>query len=233
MNQFRNFAVLFLTLTFFSCNKTNQKATGLGDALIVTQKIGSQKEYAVSLYAYTFNAFKSVTAVSSTDPTKLYTLVPNAGYSTNFYFEPAITDFSITKPAASTFTFSAVFSDGSTQGFQDILSDQVLDLPNLTKCEYNVTTHELEMNWDLLSNADSYAINILDGTTLVFGSTELAKTIKAYAVSSSGGGWTTGFTPVAGKAYTIKLFAFLYEPGGDAYNVQATSVKDTTALWGN
>jgi len=233
MNKLKIYAILFLTLTVFACNKTQDQATGVGDALVVSKKIGTQTVYGISLYAYTFSSFKSVTAVNSIVADHIYTLSANQGYATNFHYETPDSEFTTTKPVASTYNFSAVFNNGTTGEFQDYLTDQVLDLPNITKCEYSTTDHQFEMNWDLLTNADSYAINILDGTTVVFASPELAKTIKAYAISVSGGGWATGFTPVVGKTYTIRLLAFMYEPGGDAYNVQAASLTDKTAAWGN
>lgn len=227
------FTALFLILTVISCNKTQDNSTGVGDVLVVTKKVGTQTVYGVSLYAYTFSSFESVKAVSSVDPTKQYTLKANAGYSTNFYYETPDAELSTTKPAAATYNFSAVFKNGKTDEFSDALSDKVLDLPTITKCEYDSTTHVLNLNWDLLDNAQSYAINILDGTTTVFGSTELGGTIKSYAVKATGNGWATGFTPEAGKTYTVRLLAFLYEPSGDAYNVQAASVSESTVVWGN
>lgn len=233
MNPIKIFAVLFLSLTLFSCNKNADTATGVGDALVVTRQIGGQTVYGISLYAYTFSSFNTVTATTSADPGKIYTLKANQGYATNFLYETPDAEYSTTQPTAMTFNFSATFKNSATDEFQDLLSDQVLDLPNLTKCEYNSTTHQLEMDWDLLTNADSYAITIMNGTTMVFGSTELAKTIKGYAVKTTGTGWANGFTPESGKTYTVRLMAFEYEPNGDAYNVQATSVTQTTAVWGN
>lgn len=233
MKQLQSFFLIFFIFAFAACIKDEDTATGVGDALIVTKKSGNNTVYGISLYAYTFSSFKTVKAVSTADATKTYTLAANQGYKTNFYYETPDAAFATTKPAAATFNFSATFENGATHEFQDVLSDKVLGLPVIEKCTYNKTTGMLDVAWTALTNADSYAINILDGTTLVFGSPELASTVKAYSISVNGGGWASGFTPVSGKTYTLKLYAFLYESGGNSYNVQSTSVSETPALWGD
>ncbi len=232
MKQFKIFTLLFLALIITSCNKNEDQATGVGDVLVVTKKSGLNTVYGLSFYAYSFSPFQSVTAVSSTAPGKTYTLKSNSGYKTNFYYETPDSEFSTTKPAAATYHFSSAFENGATDEFQDEVSDKILSVPNIEKCEYNPTKQQIELTWTTLTNADSYSMNILDGPTLVFGSTELANTLKFYAVSTAGGGWISNFTPASGKSYTVKLFAFLYEPGGNSYNVQSTSVAETTVIWG-
>jgi hypothetical protein len=237
MKQFKIFLVLFFALYLVSCNKEETQPTGVGDTLIVTKKIGANTVYGLSFYAYTFSSFKTVKAVNTAAPEKTYSLKSNQNYTTNFYFETPDAEFTMTKPASATFTFSAVFGNGATSEFQDVLSDKVLAVPVIEKCEFNSTKGMLDVSWAALTDADSYAINILDGSTVVFGSIELANTIKTYSISANGGGWLNGFTPVAGKTYKVKVLAFLYEPqyvGGTkySYDVQATSLSEKDAVWG-
>ncbi len=233
MKNFKLFTILLFAALMFSCIKSEDNGTGAGDAIIVAKKSGPDTVYGITLYAYTFSSFKSVTAVSTSLPEHTYTLKANQGYKTNFYYETPESELTTTKPAASTYNFSAVFDNGATDEFQDVLSDKVLEVPTIEKCEFNTTLNQLEITWASLTDADSYAINILDGSTAVFGSIELAKTLKSYSIKASGDGWANGFTPVAGHTYTVKLFAFLYENAADAYNVQASSVAETTVNWGN
>lgn len=233
MKQIKIFTIVLLTLLVASCNKGENQATGVGDVLIVAKKSGANTVYGISLYSYTFSAFKSVTAVSTAAPEKTYTLKANQNYKTNFYYETPDAEFTATKPAATTFNFSAIFENGATHEFQDILTDKSLEVPVIEKCEYSATNHRLDINWAALTNADSYAINILDGSTTVFGSLELANSVKSYSISGNGGGWASGFTPVSGKTYKVKILAFLYEPNGTSYNVQASSVAETTVVWGD
>jgi hypothetical protein len=228
---------LFLILIAFSvtsCNKNQEDATGVGDAIIISKKSGADVVYGYSLYAYTFSSFQSVKAelVNSTIADAGYTLKSNQGYKTNFYYETPIAEFTTARPKASTFRFSAVFENGATDEFLDEVSEKVLALPVIDKTVYNSTDQELEVSWTSVVDANSYAINIFDGTNLVYSSPELANTVKSFPVNSASG-WTSGITPVIGKTYKIRLLALLYEPNGDAYNIQAVSMTEKDIIWGN
>lgn len=232
MKQLKIILILFFAFYLVSCNKEETQPTGVGDALIVTKKIGENTVYGLSFYAYTFSSFQAVNTVNKAAPEKTYALKSNQNYKTNFYYETPDAEFTATKPVAATFTFSAVFENGATHEFEDVLTDKALDVPVIEKCEFNTTKGMLDVSWAAVTDADSYAINILDGSTVVFGSVELANTIKSYSISANGGGWLNGFTPVSGKSYQVKVLAFLYEPLGSSYNVQATSVSEKAAIWG-
>lgn len=233
MKQIKILPVLLSVFLLTSCIDDDNTPVGVGDVLIVSKQIGNSTAYGISIYAYSLSSFESVKAVSQADPAKTYTLKANQGYKTNFYFELPESEYTTTKPAATTYDFTATFSDGSTQLFQDVLTDKVLPLPIIEKCAYNTTIHALEIAWTLIDNASSYAINILDGETLVFGTTELKPTNKTYSVRADGGGWATGFTPQSGKTYTVKVFAYMYEAGGNSFNIQSTSISEKTVVWGD
>ena len=232
MKQLRIFAIVMAAIFMASCNKDDQ-ATGIGDALIISKLSGTNTVYGISLYAYSYSEFKSVSAVNNVLADHTYTLKANQGYKTNFYFETPDAEFTTTKPAASTFTFSAIFENGVTQDFKDILSDKVLPIPTVEMCEYNDTDHQLEVKWALLTNAGSYNINILDGSKVVFGSVEILNTEKTASIKATGGGWINNFTPESGKPYTVRLFANLFEPEGGGYDLQAISYAERTVTWGN
>jgi len=228
-----NILILIIVISFaVSCNKANDQATGVGDAVIVSKKIGSNTEYGIAFYAYTFSSFKTVTVISALHPEKTYTLKANQGYTTNFYYQIPDSDFTTTVPEADTYTFSATFDNGVSNSFQDILANKALPLPVFEKCGYDPPTSSIDVIWTPLADADSYAINIWDGPILVFASTELNKANNYYTIAGSGNGWANGFTPKNGKTYIVRLLAFLYEPGGDAYNMQATSMSESSVVWG-
>jgi hypothetical protein len=232
MKPLNFFVFVLITLFISSCNKNQDKASGTGDAIIIAKKSGANTVYGYSFYTYTFDSFKSVKATSSIDPGKNYTLKINQDHKTSFYYETPDADFTTTKPTATVINFSAVFENGATDEFQDELSDKVLDVPSIDKTEYNSTKEELGIFWTSVAGADSYNINILEDSKLVYGSPELANTVKYFAVTSVGNGWITGYKPVAGKSYTIRLRAFLYEPKGNSYNIQAVSLGEKTIVWG-
>jgi hypothetical protein len=225
------FTLLLIGALATSCNKNNEPATGTGDAIIVIKKSGDNTVYGISLYAYTFGAFKKVTAVSSANPSKTYTLGANQGYKSNFYYLSPDAEFSTTLPVAATIDFSAVFENGETNSFQDELSNKVLTVPVIDKLEFDSSKTSMTVSWTSVPNADSYAINVLDGETVVYVSPELAKTVKTFPVTTTGA-WSANNPPVNGKLYTVKVYAFLYENGINAYNVQAAAVGVKTVNWG-
>lgn len=238
MKQISILAILLAVFLLASCEKDDQ-ATGIGDALVVVKKSGANTVYGISLYAYTYSTFTSVSAVSSAEPEKTYTLKSNKDY---FGYETPETQYSVTKPAATTYTFSATFNNGVQQDFQDTLTADVLAVPTIDKCEYNELYQRLELNWRILPKAVSYAINIFDGTRIVYASGEINVNdlispdtqlpVGAYVIKSMGGGWAQGFVPVSGKTYKIRLFAYQYEPQGGSYHFQCISMADTSVEWG-
>ena len=233
MKHLRIFAIVVTAILMVSCNKNDDQATGVGDVVIVAKQTGTSTVYGISLYAYSLSPFESVSAASVADASKTYTLKANQGYKTSFLYETPDNEFTATKPQASIFNFAAIFENGVTQEFQNTLSDKVLSVATIEKCEYNETDHQLDVEWALVDNANNYALNILEGSKFVFGSTALLDTRETYSIKASGNGWVSDFTPVSGKTYTVRLIAILYEPGGDAYNIQATSIAEKTVVWGN
>lgn len=224
------FAFLFLAT---SCLNNDDQPTGVGDVLIITKQSGTTTVYGISIYAYTYSSFEKVEVVRKTGDAKTFSLKANQGVKSNFFYETPDAEYSATKPAASTYEFTATFSDGSSQKFDDVLTDKVLPLPTVEKCAYNAADHKLEIAWASITNVNSYAVNIFDDNKLVFTSGEMPSTYKTYTVRADGGGWAPGFTPESGKTYTVKLFAYLYESPGNGYNVQAASFAERSIVWGN
>jgi hypothetical protein len=233
MNSLRAIAIVFLSFLIASCNKEDNQASGIGDAVIVTKKSGVNDVYGLSLYAYTFSSFKTVSATSSAESGKTYTLKANQGYKTNFLYETPDSDFTTVKPAAATFNFSAVFENGVTQEFQNVLSDKVLSPAIIDTCQWNSSKQLLRLTWKPVTGAESYAINIMDGNTLAYSSPELPTTLNAVWLSSQLNGWTSGNAPVSGKTYKVLVFSYLLETTKSAYNLQCVSIGEHDAVWGD
>lgn len=230
MKQFRILVILLAVVMATSCNKEEQ-ATGVGDVLVVAKKSGSNTVYGISLFAYTFSTFTGVSVVSPANPPKSYTLKSKNG---TFGYETPESEFSTVKPGAGTYTFTATFENGAQQVFENTLLDAVLPIPTFEKCAYNKLTQQLEIKWQLLSGATSYSINILDGSKIVFASQQLRDiSSSSYAIRSMRGGWAQDYVPEDGKTYTVRLFAYMFEPNGGTYNVQCVSMADNNFVWGN
>ncbi len=235
MKQLKIITLILLVAFASSCNKDSGDSTVVGDAVIVSKRSETNTVvYGVALYAYAFSTLKTVTAVSSVDPTETISLKANGAYTYNFLKEPSDSEYSATKPAAATYTFSSVFDSGTTYECQDVLTSDALVPVTFEKCLYNTTKSYAEFSWTALTNADSYAIQILDKTgTIVFNSSELSSSVITGTLSASTSGWSSGF-PVNGETYTVRIYAFKYEDStkANSYQVQSTSVSDATIVWG-
>lgn len=233
MKQLKIFTLILLLAFSSSCNKESDDSV-VGDAIIVSKRSGTNVVYGVALYTYAYSSIKTVTAVSSLDPSNAVSLAANGSYTYNFLKEPSDSEYSETIPAATIYTFSGVFDGGATFECQDILTSDALAPVTFEKCQYNTTSSYAELSWTALPNADSYAIYVVDESgTVVFRSSELSNTVLAGTLSSSASGWTSGY-PKSGGTYTVKIYAFKYEDSTNtsSYQLQATSISDATIVWG-
>jgi len=230
MKQF-NFLLLLLVIAgVTSCSKGDEQSSGSGDAIIVSKKIDGNVVYGVSLYAYTYSEFKSVTAVGSANPEKTYTLASNQGYKTSFYYDAPDAEFSSIPPQAATYTYSAVFQNGNIHTFEDVLTSQVLPVPAVTTMVYSSLGKTLTVSWNTVPLADNYAVSLTDENNHVVYSSNTFNSLSS-SIPASGTGWISSTSAVDGKTYKLKLFAFAYESEVDFYNVQATSFDEKSIVW--
>lgn len=233
MNSIKVISIVLLSLLFASCNKDENKDTGTGDAIIICKKSGTNDVYGISMYAYTYSSFNSVTATSTAEPAKTYTLKANQGYKSNFYYDAPDSLYTTQKPLASTIKFSAIFESGAISEFQDELTSKILSPAVVDTCQYNSTKKALRLIWEPVTDAQSYAINIFEGSTQVFSSPELPTTFNAVWITSNSSGWTNGYSPVAGKTFKVKIYAYLYEAEMTVYNMQCVSIGESDLVWGD
>lgn len=233
MKKLLRFFMVFASVYILtSCIKSDEQVSGIGDAIIVSKVIDGNTKYSVSLYAYTFSEFKTVTAVGALNMAKTYTLGPNQGYKTSFYYEAPDQEFSATPPSADTYTFNAIFENGQQEVFQDVLTDKVLPIPNIKKVEYKSDDNSMTVSWDELSSAEGYAINLSDeSNNVVYATNILGKALTSYDIISSGTGWASSSGAINGKTYRLQLYAFDYEAEPSSYDVQATSIVGKTIIW--
>lgn len=233
MKQLRILSLIMAVLFTVACSDDEDPVSGSGDVMIIAKQSGTQTIYGISIYAYTLNSFQSVTVDNGATPPVTYELKPYEGYKTSFYYETPESEYSSIQPAASTYTFTATFANGETQTFKNTLTDKVLVAPVFTKCEYNDVENSLEVAWEPKLGVSKYMLNVYDGAKLVFGSPQLPFTQFTYAVNTRGSGWAVDFTPIVGKTYTVRLLAYLAEPGAGNLNMQSVSIAESTVVWGD
>jgi len=232
MKHINYFIVTAILITLSSCLNVEDEIKCIGDAMIVSKLDGNKVVYGLSLYAYTNSTFQSVQVLSSADAGKSYSLKADQGLKTNFIYDMPESEYTVTKMAASTYTFTALLNNGTTKVFTDNLADKVVPIPTIEKCTYNTQMQQIEIAWPVIEGASSYAINVFDGLNPVFWSNGLANTSKSFSVVFGSNGWANGFSPEIGKTYTVRLFAYLFEDQGNSNNIQAIAFADKTVVWG-
>lgn len=233
MKHLKIISLILLVVFSSGCNKESDDPTVEGDAVVVSRRSGTEVVYGVALYAQAVVALKTVTAVSSADPSKTISLSAIGGETYHFLKEPSDSEYTTTKPEATTYIFNAVFDDGTTSEFRDILTADVIDPVTFEKCQYNSANSYAEISWTALASANSYVIYVINnlGTT-VFRSGEVSNAFTSGTLSSSSSGWTSGY-PKNGDTYTIRIYAFKYEDAVNGnYQLQANSISDASIVWG-
>jgi len=233
MRQLKFIFLVLLVAFSAACNKESNDPEFEGDTVYVSRRSGTNVVYGVAFYANSIRSLKSVNVVSSANPSATVSLSVNGNDSYSFLKEPIESEYSTTKPVASTYTFNAVFDNGGTSESKDVQTSDVLAPVTFEKCLYNTTNANAELGWTALTNASSYVIQIISETGMVvFNSSELANTITSGTLSASAGGWTSGY-PKTGDHYTVRIYAFEYENASTTtYQMQASSISDTPIVWG-
>lgn len=233
MKQLRIFGLLVAVLLMGSCDKGEDEATGIGDVMIMSKRSGTGILYGLSINAYTLSSFSSVTAVGSADPGKTYTSKASQGFKTFFTYETPANEMTASPPGAADFSFTATFENGVNQQFEDLLTRDALLPSTIDTLQFNAVKNQLRISWSAVTGADSYMVDIMEGTTLVFSTPELVNTVKAITIAPQLPSAASGFKPVSGKTYIARVRAYQYETEVDFYNFQAVSTVERSIVWPN
>lgn len=233
MRQLKFIFLVLLVAFSAACNKESNDPELEGDTVFVSRRSGTNVVYGTAFYANSLRSLKSVTVVSSTNPSVPISLSVNGNDIYSFLKEPTEAEYSTTKPVAATYTFNAVFDNGGTFEYKDVQTSNVLAPVTFEKCLYNTSNANAELSWTAQINASSYVIQFINETgVVVFNSSELSNTITSGTLSASAGGWASGY-PKNGDIYTVRIYAFEYENASTAnYQLQASSISDTPIVWG-
>lgn len=215
-----------------SCNKNEESVTAVGDVYVVTQRSGENILYGLSIHAYSFYAFSSVTVIPDTEPGTTYHLQSYPGFKTDFYYDTPESELTAVMPATGNYHFAANFENGKTDVADDVLSADFLIPPVIKECSYNTTTQKATIEWESVTGADLFVIKLYEDDELVFLSPAIDPKITEVEFSGTNSSWGKDYTPTAGTVFKARISAFKYETGGDSYNVQASTFADENLLWG-
>lgn len=227
-----SFAILACLATLISCNKSEESATAVGDVYIVTQRSGENILYGLSIHAYSFYPFSTVTVSPDAEPGTTYHLQAYPNFKTDFYYDTPELDLSTEKPVTGNYHFIANFESGKTDVTDDNLTADYLIPPVIKECSYDISTQKATIEWEAVAGTDLYVIKLYDDDELVLLSPALDPTVTKVEFTGTSTSWGQDYTPTEGTNFVARVSAFKYETGGDSYNVQASTFADDNLFWG-
>lgn len=210
-----------------------EKAEGFGDAFIVTEVVGQDTLKGLSLHAFSYSEFSSVTVNLTGSTAAIYNLSPYMGYKQDFIWTMAISQFSNKLPATGDYVFNAIYSDGQSQVFYDKLTTDYILPPVIKVCEYVTSSQRVDVKWDAVSKADVYNIKLMNlNDTILFVSDVYSSSILNYSFGTNTNGWQSATFPTSGQNVKVEVAAYLLESGSSLNDIQAISKSRKTITWG-
>lgn len=217
-----------------SCIDSDIDPVGYGDAFILVEVAGQDTLTGLGLHAFSYSQFTSVNVQLSSDASKSYVLQPYLGFSQDYVWTTPLAEYKKELPAAGDYTFSATFRGGHTHVFFDKLYNTVVFPPKIVKCIYNNTNRKVEVEWERVSNADSYNIKLLNSDgNILFVSPVFNRITDIYIFDKNTSGWQTSSFPAAGQSVTVEVASYLLEPGTNNNELQSIGKSRKVIVWGN
>ena len=215
----------------WACNDVDDSPNAQGDVFIVTKNTDSTTTYGLSLHSYSYYGQASVKVTVEQDPSTTYTLESYKGNTFDFYYETG--DSLPEMPTTGNYHFTIQFENGDIYEDEDALSSQVLDPPVIEQSTYDTTEQKALLAWESISDADFLILRIYYKNELVFLSPTLAPSVTSVSFTKNSSAWLNSYVPQSGTTYTVRVLAYMYETGGDSYNIQAVTYAESNLLWGD
>jgi hypothetical protein len=217
-----------------SCIDTDIDPVGYGDAFILVEISGQDTLMGLGLHAFSYSEFTSVNVQLSSDVSKSYVLQPYLGYAQDFVWSTPRNEYTRALPGAGDYVFNATFRGGHTQVFYDKLYATVVYPPKITKCVYNTNNQKVEVEWDRVSNADSYNVKLLNSDgEMLFVSPVFNRITDIYIFDKNSQGWQTSSYPTVGQNITVEVASYLLETGTTGNELQSVGKSRQVITWGN
>lgn len=214
--------VLFLMFVFTSCNKSEVTQEVYVDSYIHSYpSLTGVPVYAMMHTAYSFSMINSIGVTGTASPASQ--LVPFSPDGLSFYNKPDSAAYKTTVPAAETFTYNVIFSDGTlatrsnTTGTKSVAPVQQLAV---TKTPAAAPT-DLTVTWKAAASAEAYKVRIFYQDpaymtkTIIYESNFLVP--KDGATDLSIPFPLTSLTLYALTDLFFEVSAFIFEEGKDTY----------------
>jgi hypothetical protein len=230
------FLTFLITILLISCNNSDEEFDVTSDVYSVNKKFGEEVKSAVAYYAYSSQNLASGTV----------TLPENSGTIDLEYYpgaiktlakEPKDSDFSTETPVSGKYKFTITGSNGGKVEQTDSLAYMNLGIPEFTKLHFDGNPVSLELEWNLISDAQGYVVKMFDlERKLIFTGFTLNGNVKNYIInSSSGTGYWSGTVSTL-QQYIVQINAIAYDSEATnddyLYNVNEVSVGESQITWG-
>jgi hypothetical protein len=210
-----------------------EEPEGFGDAFIVTEIVGQDTLKGLSLHAFSYTDFLSVSAYFSGMISTPYNLSPYMGFKQDFIWSMPISQFSKNLPATGDYVFNAIYKDGQSQVFYDKLTADYILPPVIKVCEYVTSSERVDVEWSAVSKADVYNIKLMNlNDSVLFASDVYNSSITNYSFGKNTKGWQSSTYPTAGQNVKVEVAAYLLESASSLKDLQAVSKSRKTITWG-
>ncbi|TKG94682.1 hypothetical protein EYV94_12110 [Puteibacter caeruleilacunae] len=205
----------------------------IGDAYMKKMDVEGTTKYAAVNIIY---ANETMSAATVTTPTGEETLEKFYENTTAFWNKTKAEQYVEDIPAVGNYTFKGTNVGQEQLTSVDELTDDEIDLPVITRAEYDGTSSMMELEWDKVADADAYNIKMVDEDgDIVFNGPALNDKAEDYAFGLTSSGWTKPTKAENGKTYTIHLRAYLFDDEATnanwSYNIQCISITTQEVVW--
>ena len=217
-----------------SCIKSEVDPVGFGDAYIIVEVVGQDTLKGLGLHAFSYAEFSSVSVNLSSKEDIVYTLQPYMNYHQDFIWNTPRDQFKKELPEAGEYIFNATFKTGQTHTFFDRLYSTITYPPKITKCEYVRSNERVDVEWEAVTNADSYNVKLLNQNgEVLFVSPVLNRITNNYLFTKNTQGWQTSSYPANGQELIVEVASYLLEVGARSGELQSIGKSRHPIVWGN
>lgn len=225
---------LFTSLFLLSCLDNEVNLTAQGDAYVLVEVNGQDTLMGLGLHAFSYADFKSVTVTVTGKPSLSYPLASYLNYKQDFVWETPVSQFTKTLPATGEYVFNAVFSDGKTLMFNDILTSDIIAPPKIRSCAWVKQNARVEVQWDKVQRADIYNVKLLDQSgNILFVSPAFTNATTSYYFAADTQGWQSSTSvPAEGQTVKVEVTSYLLEAQNETNDLQCIAKSRSEIIWG-
>ncbi len=203
------------------------------DIYVRSVKIGEEVVHAPVIYTYSNLALFSSSVTFKGETTPRYDLDDTFEGSSRLRSVPLSSDFTTTDVENGIYEFEITSTGNEVLKLKDELLEERMEVVNITEFTYDSETHEFDITWDEIENADVYQVKLTSAIdkNRIFMSAGL--TSNTYNFKPGKSGWLANFTPEKGTSYTLAVCAYMFESetATSGYDINHETIEYKTIVW--